>query len=38
MGTSIELTIARVSLSYAKNHMGLDFGYALHGDLRRFPL
>lgn len=27
MGTSIELKIADVSLSYSKNHMGLDFGF-----------
>lgn len=27
MGTEIQLTIAGVSLSYAKNHIGLDFGY-----------
>lgn len=27
MGTSIELTVGGVSLSYSKNHMGLDFGF-----------
>ncbi|MBY3206880.1 HEPN/Toprim-associated domain-containing protein [Rhizobium laguerreae] len=27
MGTSIELKIGGVSLSYAKNNMGIDFGY-----------
>lgn len=27
MGTAIELEVGDVSISYAKNHMGLDFGY-----------
>jgi hypothetical protein len=27
MGTSIELTVGGVSLSYSKNHMGVDFGF-----------
>lgn len=27
MGTEIQLTIGGVSLSYSKNHMGLDFGF-----------
>lgn len=27
MGTSIELTVGGASLSYAKNHMGMDFGF-----------
>lgn len=27
MGTAIELEVGDVSVSYAKNHMGLDFGY-----------
>ena len=27
MGTAIELTVGDVSISYAKNHMGMDFGY-----------
>ncbi|SFP96660.1 HEPN/Toprim-associated domain-containing protein [Sphingomonas rubra] len=38
MGTSIELTVCGVSLSYAKNHMGLDFGYLFQdADLTRRP-
>ncbi|QYF86955.1 HEPN/Toprim-associated domain-containing protein [Brevundimonas sp. PAMC22021] len=32
MGTSIELTIAGVSLSYSTNHMGLDFGFLFQED------
>ncbi len=27
MGTSIELCLGNVSLSYSKNHMGIDYGY-----------
>lgn len=27
MGTAIDLTVGGVSLSYSKNHMGLDFGH-----------
>lgn len=27
MGTAIELKVGDVSISYAKNHMGIDFGY-----------
>lgn len=27
MGTAIELEVGDVSISYAKNHMGMDFGY-----------
>jgi len=27
MGTAIELEVGDVSISYAKNHMGVDFGY-----------
>lgn len=39
MGTSIELTIAGISLSYAKNHMGLDFGFLFQdGDETRRKL
>lgn len=39
MGTSIELTIAGISLSYAKNHMGLDFGFLFQdGDEARREL
>lgn len=38
MGTSIELKVARVTLSYAKNHMGPDFGYLFQkADLARRP-
>ncbi|MEZ8444940.1 HEPN/Toprim-associated domain-containing protein [Vibrio splendidus] len=34
MGTSIELQLGKVSLSYAKNHMGLDYGFLFQeGDL-----
>jgi hypothetical protein len=36
MGTSIELTLAGVSLAYSKNFMGLDFGHLFQaGDLTR---
>lgn len=36
MGTSIELTIGPVSLNYAKNFMGADFGHLFQeGDLTR---
>lgn len=36
MGTSIELCIGGVSLAYAKNHMGEDFGFLFQkGDLFR---
>ena len=34
MGTSIELCIGNVSLSYSKNHMGIDYGFLFQeGDL-----
>lgn len=34
MGTSIELCVGNVSLSYSKNHMGIDYGYLFQdGDL-----
>ena len=36
MGTSIELTVGGVSLDYAKNHMGMDWGHLFQdGDLVR---
>jgi HEPN/Toprim N-terminal domain 1 len=36
MGTSIELTVGGISLSYSKNHMGLDWGHLFQeGDLTR---
>lgn len=36
MGTSIELCIGNVSLSYSKNHMGIDYGFLFQsGDLTR---
>lgn len=36
MGTSIELKVGGVSLDYAKNHMGFDWGYLFQeGDLTR---
>lgn len=36
MGTSIELTVSGVSLSYSKNHMGLDHGFLFQeGDRSR---
>lgn len=39
MGTSIELRIAGISLSYSKNHMGLDFGFLFQdGDETRRKL
>lgn len=39
MGTSIELTIAGISLSYAKNNMGQDFGFLFQdGDETRRKL
>ncbi len=39
MGTSIELTIGGVSLSYAKNNMGIDFGFLFQeGDETRRTL
>ncbi|MGV1785841.1 MULTISPECIES: HEPN/Toprim-associated domain-containing protein [Agrobacterium] len=39
MGTSIELTIGGVSLSYAKNNMGIDFGFLFQeGDETRRKL
>lgn len=39
MGTSIELTVGGVSLSYSKNHMGLDFGFLFQeGDESRRKL
>lgn len=38
MGTSIELKVGGVSLSYAKNHMGPDYGYLFQSqDLARRP-
>jgi len=38
MGTSIELTIAGISLSYSKNHMGIDWGHLFQeGDLVHRP-
>ncbi|MHC2357810.1 hypothetical protein ACVMB3_007333 [Sinorhizobium meliloti] len=38
MGTSIELTVSGVSLAYAKNNMGHDFGYLFQSqDLARRP-
>ena len=27
MGTEINLTVGGISLSYSKNHMGIDFGH-----------
>lgn len=39
MGTSIELTVGGVSLSYSKNHMGIDFGFLFQeGDEARRKL
>ena len=39
MGTEIQRQIAGVSLSYAKNHMGLDFGFLFQdGDATRRKL
>jgi len=39
MGTAIELTVGGVSLSYSKNHMGLDFGFLFQeGDETRCKL
>jgi hypothetical protein len=39
MGTSIGLTVGGVSLSYSKNHMGLDFGFLFQqGDESRRKL
>ncbi|HHQ4527478.1 TPA: HEPN/Toprim-associated domain-containing protein [Aeromonas hydrophila] len=36
MGTSIELSVGNVSLSYSKNHMGIDYGFLFqNGDLTR---
>ncbi|NCM89694.1 hypothetical protein FP736_19310, partial [Vibrio parahaemolyticus] len=36
MGTSIELRLGKVSLSYSKNHMGIDYGFLFQeGDLTR---
>lgn len=36
MGTSIELCLGNVSLSYSKNHMGIDYGFLFQdGDLKR---
>lgn len=36
MGTSIELCLGNVSLSYAKNHMGKDYGFLFQdSDLTR---
>src|SRR5690554_5759989 len=36
MGTSIELCVGKVSLSYSKNHMGIDYGFLFQdGDLTR---
>lgn len=36
MGTSIELSVGNVSLSYSKNHMGIDCGFLFQdGDLTR---
>ena len=36
MGTSIELSVGNVSLSYSKNHMGIDYGFLFQdGDLTR---
>ncbi|MDA3791027.1 MAG: HEPN/Toprim-associated domain-containing protein [Desulfobacula sp.] len=36
MGTSIELCIGNVSLSYSKNHMGIDYGFLFQSsDLTR---
>jgi HEPN/Toprim N-terminal domain 1 len=36
VGTSIELTVGHVSLDYAKNHMGNDYGFIFqNGDLAR---
>lgn len=36
MGTAIELEVGDVSISYAKNHMGMDFGYLFQpGDQTR---
>lgn len=38
MGTSIELTVSGVSLDYAKNNMGYDYGYLFQSqDLARRP-
>src|SRR5690606_30984236 len=36
LGTSIELTVSGVSLSYSKNHMGIDHGFLFQeGDRSR---
>ncbi|MBO2600097.1 HEPN/Toprim-associated domain-containing protein [Shewanella algae] len=36
MGTSIELCLGHISLSYSKNHMGIDYGFLFQdGDLKR---
>lgn len=36
MGTSIELCLGNVSLSYSKNHMGIDYGFLFQdSDLKR---
>ncbi|MCA1443953.1 hypothetical protein I6F07_27845 [Ensifer sp. IC4062] len=35
MGTSIELTVSGVSLAYAKNNMGHDFGYLFRARIWR---
>ncbi len=36
MGTSIELCLGNVALSYSKNHMGIDYGFLFQdGDLTR---
>ena len=36
MGTSIELCLGNVSLSYSKNHMGIDYGFLFqNSDLTR---
>lgn len=32
MGTAIELEVGNVSLYYAKNHMGMDFGYLFQSE------
>lgn len=38
MGTSIELKVGGVSLDYAKNNMGYDYGYLFQSqDLARRP-
>ena len=36
MGTEINLTVGGISLSYSKNHMGIDFGHLFQeGDRTR---